>query len=113
MIKYFELYLLNNMKFSISFLLCLCFSNLYRIVVSVNDCSTVSYGSMVGILYRDFVAVNLTAVNELSCICTMIENNGVLVMQYRGVLGALIPGDCGALRFFARVCSCYVFLYCS
>ena len=48
--------------------------------------------------------VVLENIVALSCICeTVVASNGAQFEEFLGVRGAMLHGDCGALRFLARV----------
>jgi hypothetical protein len=64
---------------------------------------SIENGSVVGVLLPTNVMLNISNIVELSCVCETIGVNGIATEVFRGVRGALIPGDCGALRFFSKV----------
>jgi hypothetical protein len=68
-----------------------------------SECLSVENGSLIGYIMPTFIALNISNVLELSCICETIGIDGIEAQSFRGVTGALLHGDCGALRYFAKV----------
>lgn len=73
------------------------------IVSGWNSCKNVENGVMTGSLFPETVIMNITSILDLSCICQSVTVGELMMEEFMGVRGALIPGDCGALRFAARV----------
>jgi hypothetical protein len=57
------------------------------------------------------IMLNISNVLELSCICETIGVEGIETQRFQGVTGALLHGDCGALRYFAKVTMQYAFFW--
>lgn len=79
------------------------FAALALLCNGLDSCDNVDNGYLIGTALPNSIIMNITTILELKCICESVQVDGIQMEQFMGVRGALIPADCGALRFFARV----------
>jgi hypothetical protein len=68
-------------------------------------CKDVDVGSLTGVAYPEMIVSVLTEIDSLTA-CTCEEKytrEGQPIQSFMDVRGALLPGDCAALRYFAKV----------
>ena len=94
----------NNLASAFCFQLLMSLSAVYSLAPLTEDCLNVPNGNLTATLYSDESHVHIDNIHQIACICqTVLGANNILTEEFSGVRGALIPADCGALRFFARV----------